>query len=99
MNGQWMGPYSGTNEGWAVADVDDLGTHYQALVFAYDKNPGLPRTAASFKLPKGQDRINISAALVPIQNGTGNAVLPDQIAKLYPNVPGADPSRNRMGYQ
>jgi hypothetical protein len=34
MNGQWIGPYSGTNTGIVVADLDDVGTGYAGVVFA-----------------------------------------------------------------
>jgi hypothetical protein len=33
MNGQWLGKYEGTNQGLMVANLDDMGSFYQGVVF------------------------------------------------------------------
>jgi hypothetical protein len=66
MNGQWIGTYSGTNAGTVVADLDDIGTSYAGIVFAYD-NESAPRTFAYVELPKDQGRISLRAAVAAME--------------------------------
>lgn len=36
MKGQWIGPYVGTNNnGTAVVELDDMGSHYEGAAFAW----------------------------------------------------------------
>jgi len=51
MNGQLIGRYSGTNSGVLVIDMDDMDTHYEGRVFAYDDTPSLPDAFAFIKTP------------------------------------------------
>jgi len=46
LNGQWIGEYTGTNQGHMIFDVDDVGTHFEGRVYAYDSTSGLPATTA-----------------------------------------------------
>ena len=48
MNGQWIGPYSGTNQGLLVVDLDDAGDQYDGSASALNSNAQLPPTFANF---------------------------------------------------
>jgi hypothetical protein len=49
MNGQWTGRYSGSTSGLLLIDLDDMDTHYEGRMFAYDDNPSLPTASALLK--------------------------------------------------
>lgn len=36
MHGQWVGRYAGSNQGFMVADLDDVGNHYEGHAYAFD---------------------------------------------------------------
>jgi FRG domain len=86
MNGQWTGTYSGTNTGRLVADLDDIGTSYAGVAFAYDSNVSYPRTFAYVELPKQQCRFTQPVVLQPVERGTGQFVTKDQLAQRFPGV-------------
>jgi hypothetical protein len=37
MNGYWVGPYSGSNVGRLVLEVDDMGNHFEGCAYVYDR--------------------------------------------------------------
>jgi hypothetical protein len=86
MNGQWIGTYSGTNFGVLVADLDDVGTCYAGVVFAYDSNAGYPRTFTYVELPKDQCRVSLRVVLQPAERGTGELVVQETLAQKFPEV-------------
>jgi hypothetical protein len=85
MNGQWMGPYVGTNEGWVVADIDDAGPTYQAVIFAYNRQDA-PQASAHVLLPKNQSSFSLRAELLPIEKGSGQTVPAGEMAKRFPDL-------------
>lgn len=86
MNGQWMGNYTGTNAGLFVLDVDDAGTHYQAIGIGYDANIAYPRTFSTFDIPKGQTRFDLRIDIAPLERGSGNLLSPTEMAQKFPGV-------------
>ena len=89
MNGQWAGAYSGTNEVWVVADIDDVGGNYEAIISAYNGKgvlTGTPQAATSVSLPKNQARFPLQASLLPIERGSGRIIPNDEMAKKYPDL-------------
>ena len=86
MNGQWIGTYSGTNNGTLVADLDNIGASYTGVVFAYNYDVSLPRTFAQVELPTGQSRVSLRVALIPVERGTGAFVTQDILAQKFPGV-------------
>jgi hypothetical protein len=71
MNGQWSGSYSGTNSGLLVMDLDDMDTHYEGRVFAYDDTPALPGTFAFIKTPDKRSSFQLSVDFLPVDPRTG----------------------------
>jgi hypothetical protein len=86
MNGQWIGTYSGTNSGHLVADLDDVGTSYQGVVFAYDVNVGYPRTFAYVDLPKAQTRVSLRVPLQQAERGTGEIIARETMSQRFPHI-------------
>jgi FRG domain len=84
MNGQWIGPYTGSNSGLLVIDLDDMGTHYEGRAFVWHDNPSLPGTFVFIKtLDKAASRY-LSLDLLPVNPRTGDVGSWDQIAPLFP---------------
>lgn len=84
MNGQWLGRYTGTNLGMLVIDLDDVGSHYEGLVCAYDDNESLPSAAAFIKTPDKSNAVQVRLPLSPIHPHTGFPSTWEQIGKMFP---------------
>lgn len=48
MKGQWIGQYSGTNEGLMLVNVDERPATFEGVAYVNDKNGALPSLAAWF---------------------------------------------------
>jgi hypothetical protein len=88
MNGQWMGPYSGSTSGLLVVDLDDMDTHYEGSVFAYDDDSSLPSVCALIKTPDKSSTFQLSLDLRPVHPQTGDPSTWDQVAELFPSNSG-----------
>ena len=93
MNGQWMGPYSGTNTGLLVLDLDktSVAGRYAGVAFAYDGTPTLPVAIAFVELPIKKrsmlaQKLSLRFQLLAIDRLTGNVLDADALTKHYPNV-------------
>lgn len=71
INGQWIGRYSGSTSGLLVIDLDDMGTHYEGRVFAYDDNPSSASAFAFIRTPDKSTTFKLSIDLLPINPRTG----------------------------
>lgn len=86
MNGQWIGTYSGTNSGMLVLDLDDVGSIYQGIVFAYDNNRALPRSFAEIQIEKGKTQFSSRVQLANAERGTGILLTDANVAAKFPGV-------------
>ena len=87
MNGQWLGSYSGTNNGILFINLDDMGSHYAGNLFAYDDNTSLPFAYSYIRTPDKQTSGHLCLDLVPLHPHTGDASPWAQISSLFaPNV-------------
>ena len=48
MRGQWIGNFSGQNQGLLMLNVDDRGAHFEGIAYLNVTNKHLPSTAATF---------------------------------------------------
>lgn len=83
MNGNWYGPYAGTNSGQIVVEIDDRGDHFEGCAYAYDSNWILPSTFAVIKTLDKKDQIKFEAPLFPLDPQTAEPTDWDQVAKHY----------------
>jgi hypothetical protein len=83
MNGQWLGRYSGTNNGTLFINLDDMGSHYAGNVFAYDDNTSLPFTYSYIRTPNKQTSCHLSLELAPLHPHTGDPSNWIQISSLF----------------
>jgi len=85
MNGYWVGPYTGSNTGRMVLEVDDRGDHFEGCAYAYYSNASLPNTFAIIKTSNKANRLRLKAPLFPLHPQTGEPIEWQQIARLYSN--------------
>jgi hypothetical protein len=64
MKGQWLGRYSGTNNGATVLEMDAVGTNFEGRVYVFDDNMTLPSTAAFVQIPA--DKNSFTAEKLPL---------------------------------
>jgi hypothetical protein len=86
MSGQWLGPYTGTNPGTLIIELDDMGTYYEGRTFAYDDNPAMPSTFAFIKTANKESALHLDIRLYPIDPGTGNPTTWDELATRFPGI-------------
>jgi hypothetical protein len=87
MNGQWIGKYTGTNDGEMIVNVDDLGSHFQGVAYLTDNNKTLPRMGVQVQTKNKDTDFNLpSVAISVIHPKTGNAAPWDEIKQFYPGV-------------
>ena len=47
MRGQWLGTYKGKTQGAVTVELDDLGDHYEGMVYVYPGTAGFPPIAGA----------------------------------------------------
>lgn len=65
MKGQWIGEYTGTNEGSIIVNLDELPLHFEGVAYLHEKNKDLPSTAVILKTQNKDNKFqfNISKIL------------------------------------
>lgn len=86
INGQWIGRYTGTGSGLLVIDLDDLRTHYEGHVFAYNDNSLLPSMAAGITIPDKEAEFRLRLDLKPLNPNTGELLTWTQLAVRFPDT-------------
>jgi len=51
MQGQWIGPYSGSNNGQILVDCDRVADHYEGYAVVTDNQPSSPGSFVDFVTP------------------------------------------------
>lgn len=87
MDGQWIGRYTGTNNGLAVLDVDDEGTHFLGSAIAFDDDVGMPGTIIELNTAdRADDQAIETSSLAFIKPGTATVATAQQIASEHPGL-------------
>lgn len=86
MKGQWIGPYKGTDEGMAIVELDDVGSHYEGATFAYSSNPAFPALFAPIQTPDKSDSFKITLRPLPIGREDGLIKPLSWLADAYPGI-------------
>jgi hypothetical protein len=87
MNGQWIGPYSGTRTEIVVVDLDDVGTGYAGVICAYDNDPAFPAIFAQVEIAKDQTTFLSGIDLKFMERGSEKVVTPETLTKEFPGMP------------
>lgn len=85
MQGQWIGQYSGTNQGIMVADLEPINAGYEGHAFVFDSDRALPGTLARLQLPTRDDAQTIQASLQCLWP-LGGLIAPAELTAAYPGV-------------
>jgi hypothetical protein len=86
MKGQWIGNYTGTNDGTIMVNVDEFPSHFQGVAYLTESNSLLSGTAVVFKTKDKNSKSEIQVlGLLPIDPKTGIASPWEQVKKHYGN--------------
>lgn len=83
MNGQWLGPYKGTNSGALLVEVDDLGDHFEGRAYAFDASPDLPSACAFIRTVAKERKFKLTVPLVPLHRFTSDILDWETVRKDY----------------
>src|SRR6266403_1317383 len=86
MKGQWIGSYKGMDEGVAIVELDDMGSHFEGAAFAYSSNPALPALFAPVRTPDKSDSFKITLHPLPIGREDGLIKPLSWLADAYPGI-------------
>jgi hypothetical protein len=90
MNGQWIGPFTGTNSGTLVLELDDVGNQYEGVAYAYNAIRDQPPIFAELRIQKDQPKQKVRVQLLPIERGPGTIISRENLAKTYPTLTAAN---------
>jgi len=84
MNGQWIGSYTGSSEGWIVINIDERRTYYQGVAYLTEHDKKVPSAAAYFRTKDKNPRFNFrTARILPVNPFTGIPDNWDRIKSHY----------------
>lgn len=86
MNGQWIGPYSGTTSGFLVVGIDEVSDGYSGALIVLNSDPSVPAMFGEFIAPKGNAEFKIRIRLAAIERETGQGFSEDYLKKQFPGV-------------
>lgn len=86
MHGQWIGNYTGTNDGLLVVELDDRGEHFGGTAWAYNNDRSMPTVVGPVGFEKGKKQFSLKVPLSAIQRGTGLYFSEEAIKKQYPDL-------------
>lgn len=84
MRGQWIGNFSGQNQGLLMLNVDDRDTHFEGIAYLNVQNKRLPSTAATFVTANKERSFEFRTTNVfPINPTNGVVDLWDNVKQFY----------------
>src|ERR1022692_4953401 len=84
MQGQWIGTYTGSNDGTIIVNADDRGSFYSGVAFLHPSDARIPGVAASFQTVNKDQSFEFRPALAPIDPRNGLATNWDEVRALFP---------------
>ena len=82
LTGQWIGRYSGTNNGLLVLDLDDFGTHHAGTACVWDDNLNLPCSIARISITSNVMTHHLEGVRLQHVNHHGVELSPETIAQF-----------------
>lgn len=84
MKGQWIGQYSGTNEGLMLVNIDELPSTFEGVAYVNDKNGLLPSHAAWFNTTSKSRTFSFRTTFIsPIDPNTGVTDSWENVKKFF----------------
>lgn len=85
MNGQWIGPYTGANNGSLLVNVDDRGSYFEGVAYVKPENPEIPTSGVGFRTTnKDRNFQLVTRDFWAIHPYTGNTATWEEIKPLFP---------------
>lgn len=84
MKGQWIGPYSGSNSGFIVLNIDECRESFRGVGYLNETTNGLPRTATSIQTPDKSRKFKIQTNVLPINPTTSVVDSWENVKGHYP---------------
>ena len=86
MNGQWIGPYTGSSDGQLVVNIDERQDCYEGVAYLNESNLQIPTTIAHFKTKNKDAEFQCDTDLILSFDPTSaNAVPWETVKKAYPD--------------
>lgn len=86
MRGQWIGKYSGSNEGAIIVNIDETPENFVGVAYVRPTDNKLPSSAAHFFTDGKSAKQKVEAYLNPVNPGNGLQCEWDAIKNLYGNI-------------
>ena len=86
MRGQWLGSYQGNTQGVVTVELDDMGDHYEGMVYVYPGTPGLPSIAGAVTTADKSDKFSLQIKTDVIDMRNGILVAWDSVKQNYPGI-------------
>ena len=86
MRGQWLGSYQGNTQGAVTVEFDDLGDHYEGMVYVYPGAPGYPSIAGVVTTADKSDKFSLQIKIDAIEMRYGIVVPWDTVKQSYAGV-------------
>jgi hypothetical protein len=86
MIGQWLGQYSGTNNGLILVDLEEHGGMYVGYGILTTNDGVMPETYVEFVLQAGQTAYEFTANPAPVDPATRNPITWDLLKGRFPGV-------------
>lgn len=84
MNGQWIGTYSGTNNGNLIANIDEFPEYFEGLIYLDESDPNLPSTSVLIRTPNKESKQQFTSLnIAPINPFTGSVDSWENVKKHY----------------
>jgi hypothetical protein len=84
LNGQWLGKFTGSNNGYAIINIDDRGDHYEGVAYMHSDNTALPSTYAYFRTTDKSESSKLNKVPVyPINPTTKTVDSWENVKKYY----------------
>jgi hypothetical protein len=80
MRGQWVTTYDGSNSGELVAEIDEVGNHYEGTICAWDSKPTYPNSLVSITTETMAPSQKLHVLIMPIDN-IGDPLSPATVEK------------------
>jgi FRG domain len=86
MRGQWLGTYKGKTQGAVTVELDDLGDHYEGMVYVYPGTAGFPPIAGAVMTIDKSDKFSLQIKTDAIDTRYGIPVAWDAVKQQYLGV-------------
>lgn len=88
MRGQWIGRYSGSNDGQIIINLDDRGAFYQGVAYLVTDDHAIPSSAGFFRVMKDKNKLikAVTDYILPINPATGTTGDWAQLKEGYPDT-------------